>query len=235
MSVFATAKTKQVKPKLKKKETEEIYLEDLDTFASIDALINTLKAVKDTYGESVKRQMMNHFVDVTLDLQEKPSNFKGVGDISEASCQLKKKSSTSPLSAADIAILKKYKVSVKKEVVSPAQEESYQFSEEVMELIESKPRIAKKISDALLSIPELRKIEVLEKVPASEEVSIECVDDRTFDDIAKLKDSDAVKTCYNIVSVLAVNAKVITESMDIVLKQIARAGISLNEGKKKTK
>lgn len=235
-NMFAGAKTVE-NPEVSKKGKKEavrVPIKDLDTLAAINTLVTTLNAVKTSIFEpSVKSDMRQYFIEETVSGDKRPENFRGVGKLSEASCEMRKRSSSSPLNETEEAILTKYGVSFEEVVISPAVEERFFFNPDILK----SAKLMKLISGKLSEIPELANMDVIMRQPAKEAETAKVVTDKSFEDAANLTDSDSVSQVLDIIGVLAVKAKMETNDMNEVLKLIQTAGIKLvvDEPKKSKK
>lgn len=228
MNLFNTAKTvTDPTPKKKKGEKTEVFIgESLDTYSAIDTMIKTLTGIKDVYRNDVLEAMTKQFVTETLSTKTKPENFKGLGNQSEASCELRKRSSASVLSAAEVALLDKYNISTETVITTPAQEEKFFFNPKLV----ADPKLANKISKALSSIPELANIDVLLREAPKEEVSVQVASDKSFfDAAANINNAEALKHVYGIIATVAIKPKMTTDDLKAVLSLIEKTGISLSK------
>ena len=103
-SMFASAK-KLAAPKAKKTDKIQIELPGIADLAAVDALIKQLTAVKATLDADVKSQMTIEFIRMGAATKVRPENFEGTDGLASASCELRARASTSPLSNADAAML----------------------------------------------------------------------------------------------------------------------------------
>lgn len=110
--MFANAKTLKTATKSKKAEVETVKLAGLEQLGAIDAVMKALTALRATVEMDVKSGMTAEFIKRGMAKQTRPENFKGEEGIATASCQLKKRSSTSPLSDSEIELLTEAKISV---------------------------------------------------------------------------------------------------------------------------
>ena len=175
--------------------------------------------------------MIETFVKSTLAAKTRPDNFKGTDQNSEASCELRKRSSKSPLSVTEIAILTQHGVTSETLVLNPAREERFSINPEIV----GNAKLAGKVSDALSKIPELQKMDILLREPAREEESVQIVSEQSFLDAAKLTSADSLKQVYEIIAVPSVKPKMLTDDLQTVLTIIGKAGIKLNTEDKKKK
>ena len=226
-NLFSAAKTVADPTPKKKGKKEEVFIgESLDTYSAIDTLIKTLTGIKDVYRNQVLEVMTDQFVTETLSTKTKPENFKGLGDQSEASCELRKRSSASVLSDAEVTLLSKYNISTETVVTTPAQEEKFFFNPKLV----ANPKLANKISKALSEIPELQNIDVILREAPKEEVSVQVVADKSFyDAAANINNAEALKHVFGIIATVAIKPKMTTDDLKVVLGLIEKTGIKLSK------
>lgn len=107
MSMFAKAKTIAQKPAAKAaKQKQEFPIKGIEKMAAIDAMIKSLETLKETECGEIKPQMLTKFLELGGAIGATPENFRGVEGLGQASCELRRRSSTSPLSEAEREILK---------------------------------------------------------------------------------------------------------------------------------
>jgi len=98
-NVFTTAKPAPSAAKAKKGDDKvKIEIVGLEDYAVIDAAIKALETLKRTVRAEIDLAAKAHFIETGVALKKRPENFKGFEGISEASCELKARASTSPLS-----------------------------------------------------------------------------------------------------------------------------------------
>ncbi len=151
--MFDNAKTVKTgaKPKATKVRAEQV-IEGIEAVASLDAVIKSLKAVKDTKDAEVKESMMAYFVQTGVSLKARPENFRGVEGTASASCELRQRATTSPLSESEIELLTEKNIPV--EVVTDTVETfvinpDYLNDPKVMGAIEAALKKAKGIPEDL--------------------------------------------------------------------------------------
>lgn len=103
-NMFAKAKVIEapVKPG-KKDDKSEVRISGLEDYAIVTNLVKSLTAVQNTVGEEVKQEMRKIFANN----RKRPENFRGVDGKASASCELRKRSSTSPLNDAEVELLER--------------------------------------------------------------------------------------------------------------------------------
>ena len=145
--IFASAVIAPPKEKkaAKDKKVEIRIGTDLDLLAAADALQKTLKTVAEVHATDVKALMAKHFSHEGVLLGRRPENFRGLGDKSSASCQLKQRDSRRVLVAEEIEYLKKAGVAMEEKVT---QEEAFLFNQDVL----ADPVLRAKISAAFALI-----------------------------------------------------------------------------------
>lgn len=235
-SIFANAKTVEAPKKPRKKgEKEIVTISGLDKYTALDTLMKVIEPLKESEERGIKDTMIDHFIKDAMETGQRPENFKGVDHHSEASCELRKRSSRSPLSPAELQVLKQSGISTEISIISPAQEEQFIINPEVVAMVEKDSRLAKEFSQALLGIKKLQGMDILLKVEAVAEESVQVVSDKSFADAAKIQSKDEMKQIMNIIGTPAIKAKLTTDKLEDVLEIIKKTGLSLkiDESKKK--
>jgi len=229
-NVFSTAKTVAPAPAQKKKGAkEEVFLGDnLDQYAAIDSLTKTLKTFKDTLHGDLVDEIVDTFVETTIDNQSRPDNFKGIGNKSEASCELRKRSSASVLTEAEVNILKQSDVTVETVVLTPATEETFSINPAIV----STPKLANAVSKALSSISELKGMDIIFRTAPQDAVTAQVVSDQSFLDAAKITDATTLKQIYDIIGTPAIKAKMAADAdLKTILALVEKAGLKLSSKK----
>lgn len=195
----------------------------LDYLAAINALTTSLNTVKVVYETEIKSMILENFVDFSMEQGKRAANFTGKGMVSEANCQLKKRASTSVLTAEELDLLKANGISFDVATVHEEIPEHYFFNQEVL----SDPSITAKISAKLAEIPELEGKQVIIKQAGREKVTKNIVSENSFDEISKIQDRDLVKQLLSTVSSLALKDKLNTQDMDAILDLVRKSGIKI--------
>lgn len=110
MNVFAKAQPAAAPAAKKpgKVEKPTIKITGLEELAAIDAVMKSLKALRETVEVDVKRAQREHFITEGMKIGRRPENFKASEGIATASCELRARGSNSPLSDDEQAALKPY-------------------------------------------------------------------------------------------------------------------------------
>ncbi len=104
-NVFATAKVIEPKaPKAKKDDKIEHQIKGLEDYAIVSNLVKNLTTIQKTLGESVKIEMRKIFTKG----KSRPDNFRGIDGKAKASCEMRKRSSASPLTDDEVADLERH-------------------------------------------------------------------------------------------------------------------------------
>ena len=209
-NMFSNAKAKTA-PKAKKpgKSKPEVAIEDLETLASIDAVMKGIEALRKTVESSVKDQMHDHFVAAGMDRGSKPDSFRGVEGNASASCEIRKRSTRSVLSAADVDLLTKNGI-------------EFEVIEDVTETFVINPDYAGdsellgKISEALGGIDGLPEDFIQHQAGVSRNVA----SNKTVDQVFAQKDEQAVRDLMKVVTTLAVKPKLETDDLEGAMKHI---------------
>lgn len=105
-SMFASAKKVTAPASKAKKEKVQIEIDGLLDLAAVDSLIKKLTAVKETLSADVKSQMSIEFIRMGSEKKDRPKNFEGSDKgLATASCQLRARSSASPLTETEVDLL----------------------------------------------------------------------------------------------------------------------------------
>lgn len=183
--------------------------------AAIKGIKEHLDKIYNDYYEETKTVVTDEFIDTTIELKARPDNFKGVGDFSEASCELRKRSSKSPLTDEQIETLDDYNVTYEEVAITEAIPETYFFNPKII----LNDKLAKKVSDALTSIPELKKMNIIFHQEAREAEIKNIVTEKSFEDASKIVNKNALRLIYDIISTVAISPK-ISESTDKTLREL---------------
>jgi hypothetical protein len=122
MSLFSNAKKVPVQAKVSSKSEEKakIALTGLENYAAIDTVIKGFKSLFETVGSSVKDDMNSIFVGIGKQLKGRPDNFRGIDGKASASCEIRNRASSSPLSPEETKQLKKNGIPFEVVEVKPA-------------------------------------------------------------------------------------------------------------------
>lgn len=197
--VFGAAPVKEVKPKADKK-TEKPGVEmgsAIEKVAAIDFITKSLKGLRETYEGMAKDEMFDKFLEQGMKAQHRPENFRGTHGMGEASCELRQRASTSPLSDEEVSELTKANIEVEEVTIV---EEAFQFNPEVLK----NPELRAKISAAFAKIDfggltPIIKIEEQKKAVVTPE-AIEKV-------FATITDSKLGRKLASMMTVLAIKSK----------------------------
>lgn len=208
--MFSNAKAKTA-PKAKKpgKSKPEIAINDLETLASIDAVVKALEALRGTVESSVKGQMHDQFVAAGMDRGSKPDSFRGVEGNASASCEIRKRSTRSVLSSADVELLTKHGVEV-------------EVLEDVAETFVINPDYAGdgellgKISEALSGIDGLPEDFIQHQAGVTRTVA----SNKTVDQVFAQKDEQVVRDLMKVVTTLAVKPKLETDDLGKAMEML---------------
>lgn len=110
---FANAKSVPAKaPKSKKPELETVEVEGMEAVASLKVVIDSLKAIHDSKMAEVKERMVAYFATTGIKTKKGPANFRGVEGEASASCELRRRAVTSPLTEDEITLCAAHNVPV---------------------------------------------------------------------------------------------------------------------------
>jgi hypothetical protein len=117
-NMFEKAKANAVPAEQKKGKGKvpTVEIPELHLLTSLGIVLQTVRTLYATVEGKVKATVKEKFIEMGTSEKHQPKNFEGVDGEARASCQLKKRSSTSTLSEEEKAILEKFKLSFKKDV-----------------------------------------------------------------------------------------------------------------------
>jgi hypothetical protein len=147
--MFAAAAINAVvpeKPKTKKAEKPGVEMgEALQKVAAIDAIMTSLKGIREQYEGQVKDEMADRFVSEGVAIHHRPENFRGVNGLAEASCELRKRSTASAIAEEEVSEFVKAGIEVEEIEVTP---EAFLFNPEIL----SNPKHKAKLSAAIAAL-----------------------------------------------------------------------------------
>lgn len=205
-NLFAAANSAPVKVKApaaaKAKKPQVQMSPSLDNLATIDHVMDALKARRAVYEAEVKGAIREYFISVGTEQGEQPENFEGISSKSSASCELRKRSTASKLSEDEQELLKENGIPFT-EVTDVDVPERFFFNEEILAMGEE---VLAQISEALLKIPALKGMEVIKHQPAQKQSKF-VTDDKTLDAIFALRSPAKIAKLLDVAGVLAVKPK----------------------------
>lgn len=196
--IFGAAPTKDMPKKSDKKTKAGVESGPaIAKVAAIDYITKSLKGLRETYEQMAKDEMLDVFVADGLKNQKRPENYRGVNGLGEASCELKKRATSSPLLEDEVSELKKAGIEVKLETV---QEEMFVFNPEILK----NPEMRAKISAAFAKI-DFGGIQPIERIaPVQKYVATEEAIEEVF---KKSKTAGIGSKLLSMVTVLAIKTK----------------------------
>lgn len=109
-NLFKNAKVASKPAKAAKKtDKAEVEIDGIASLAAVDALLKSLTAIKETLDAEVKAQMLVEFKRQVAETKTYES-FRGTDDGASASCEFRKRSTASALTASEIDELNKFNV-----------------------------------------------------------------------------------------------------------------------------
>lgn len=183
-----TAKKGKSKPKV-----DSVLMPGLEDLAIVNAVIKQLETVQTTLKADINEQMLEEFTDRGIEAGKKPANFAGTDEQAEGSMQLKKRSSRSVLSAADVELLEEVGV-------------SFAESDDSLFYINKKyagdDKLLSKVSKALDKVPGI-PTDFIEATPTKHVVT-----DESIDEVFKNKlDREKTREVLQVVATFATRAK----------------------------
>lgn len=197
--------------------------EDLTTLASIKVLVKSLEGLAKTYDDKVKARMGEEFAKQAMATGKRPQNFKGISTKAEASCELRKRSSSNYLNDEEVALLTAMDIPIAEEVLEEPVPERYFFNPEIA----ADEELAQKISECIAGIPELAGMDVLIKQKAREADVRKYLPDNALDAVAATRDAEIIKTLLPMVSSLAIRVKLVSSELGDALAVLKTAELYL--------
>jgi len=197
--------------------------DSLSTLASVKVVIKSLEALATQYDAVVKAKMAAHFAAIAVLTGKRPPNFKGVSDRAEASCELRRRSSSSYLSKDEAALLEAMDIPVAEAVVQDEIPERYFFNPSIV----ASGDLAGKISKALATVKELEGVDVILRQPAEPAITRKYVPDSALDAVAATKDEQMIKELLPIVSSLAIRVKLLSSELGEAINLLKAADVNL--------
>lgn len=194
MSIFENAKKTPAKKKVSKSAAPEVNVEGIERLAALEALKANLEAQIAIEKNNINEKAMTYFVDTGMATKTRPANFKGLENGSEASLQLKDRSSRSYLNDEMIAVLKDHKIPYDRNV---SKEETYYINPEYITDSDMMKMVGENLE--LLNLPKdfiLYQEEEFGNVATKDSVAA----------VFKLDDEDAVRELLPIVTTQAIKA-----------------------------
>lgn len=209
-SIFETAKV--VNPKAKSTSTKDkskVDIKDVEAICEIDGLISVLKAQRTLLEENIKSQIKDYFVASNSDTR--PANFRGVEGAGETSCELRKRSTTSPLTEFEKIVLTQNNIPFGKNVSTQA---AFLINPEHT----NNKALLKKVSDALLKIDGLPE----DFIQFQPEVAQEVVTDESVDAVFK-GDASKRSLLLDIVGIFAIKPVALDVDVNNFVKRFKKA------------
>lgn len=201
MSMFSNAKTIAPK-KSAKADKATIQMDGVQDLAALNFLIDTLTTLKNSVAADVKSAAEIEFTKLGVEKKARPENFKATDGKGTVSCELRKRSTASALSASEVAALTEAGISmtttenvVSTFVINPA----YKDNQDLLGKIEKK----------LSTIKDLPADFILKQ----EGVSKTVVGDTAIDEVFT-KDPAVVRSLLSIVSVMALKPTLGTQDIN---------------------
>ena len=202
MSMFEKAKASPVaapKPKAKKDEKARIAMPGLETYAALVAVGKQIETMSKTMATQIKSRMAIEFQASGMKHRKRPDNFKGFEGIGEASCELRVRSSSSPLTVEEIEMLKEHNIPVREDDVVV---ETFIINPEYA----SNSDLLERVSKALEGVKGMPNDFILHQ--SQKKV---CVDETTIDAVFAIEDPKIVAQLFPLVAVLAIKPTVSDE------------------------
>lgn len=144
---FGSAQT-FAKPKKPKATKDRVAVDGLDEYAALDAVEKVVKSLKEGVKIALEEQAKQFFLEEAEKTGKRPESFRGVDEKSEASVELRKRSTTSALDDASVDLLAEFNIPV--ETVAD-QVETFIINPEYA----NDTKLLEKVSKALAKVPGL--------------------------------------------------------------------------------
>lgn len=144
----------------KREKGERVATPGLLDYTMVCTLIDNLTAVKAAMAEPIKEQIVSYFKQQGARLMAPPDSYKGYEGAAEASLQLRRRASSSPLTEEQAAELRAACIEVGEEVVTPKQyvfNPAYMNDRALLEKISKALDGVKGVPDDLILLQEERK------------------------------------------------------------------------------
>ena len=123
---FASAPKVETKEAGKKKPAQvQVEMRHIKKIGALDWLITAATTVKDVFMTELKQDILDRSVTVGCEKKVKPDNFVGEEDGHTASCQLRKRTSTSVLTSEEVALCEEMGIPVEEKTIT---EETFIFN-----------------------------------------------------------------------------------------------------------
>jgi hypothetical protein len=116
--MFKTAKAIAPAKAAAKNTKREVHVANLKQLAELNALQDAIAGIQSQLAASIKEFALDTFVEDGNKIERRPENFRGIDGIASASVELRKRASTSPLNADQLALVEKYGMKAEKLVTT---------------------------------------------------------------------------------------------------------------------
>lgn len=176
----------------KGKERQALDVEGLDDVAAFRVLGKVLEQESAGHEARVKENVISMYVDMLIDQGKKPESFLGIGEISSASCEIRKKASNVALSEDTVKLLKQRGIPVDSSVKVPAR---FIINPDLPQ------EALAQLANLVKNDPMLSKMAIVLKQP---EESISTVSESSIDVLAKTGDRELIESLITEVATFAV-------------------------------
>jgi len=224
-------------PKSKtKKDRPEFDVKGLTNLAACRAVMAMLKGAEETFKAPIDARIFELYVDRAFATKSVPVNFTGIDEVMDkdgkkqiasasGSCEMKKRSTASPLSTDECTILDNLKIPYENVVVTPAIPERYFIDEELVQDAD----VRNAISEAIAKHPKLKGLTIIKKQAPAEAVTKNVVTDASVIAACQLQDRDKMERACKVVVGTSVKTVFEQEAVKAALAVLAAAGIVLNK------
>ena len=219
MSIFDSAPvTATVKVSRSKADKREVHaVNGLSELAAINAMIGTLEGLAPQFEAQVKDESLAILVAEALKTGKKPETFNLVDDMSTGQYQMRKRSTASALTDDEINVCKAYGIPT---TTNTKVEARYVFNPDCL----ADQKVMEKISKALLKIPELAGMAIIQR---QEAVETTVIAEGAIEVACKLKAKDSMVAALGVAGVQALKTSFDSDQVKDALEVLAKAGIKL--------
>lgn len=206
---FKNAKTlAPTAPAKKGSKARQVEIGNLKNLATLVAIKKSVESMIEAFEEDVKSQAVVEFVKTGSAAKARPANFEGIDGSATASVQLKKKASNIALSAEEIDLLARFKISTEKRTDVHG---TYVFDPEALKDEAKMEAIAKLLEDAGHD----------DVIRYQEERSKTVVADAALDEVFKL-DPVVIGDILPVIASIAVKPKVDEDEIAEVIASLSK-------------
>jgi hypothetical protein len=184
-------------------------IEGLDELASINALMNTLKGLKESKEASIKQQIVSTYSNIASLTHNRPANFKGEDNHSSADCQIKRRDMRIEITSDQQDILKALSADlITKLGENVKTADQFYFNPEIMGNQVLMSKLSAAISPVIAKIPEFAGVAV---ILHQAEAKIAISSDDAIEAACKLPSKEQIEQAIDILCTPAIKTMLIAE------------------------